>query len=460
MRANPLLPQADLLPAAATSKSSSSDVTGPSFNQFLSNEVSSPKNNPAPAPSQNNVNNNNNANNNGNNNNNNVNNNNNDNSANNQVDSKAPDKPAQADAGSKTDKPKDAKDKDDDADSTQAAGAADQTPAGQIIALVQNLGKLTAGNDAGKTDDKKVDVSAVAGAINSAMLDKSKQLDAKIGPEVAADAAKTTDAKAVKASTPDFKTDVDAASKKLADAVPADKSDVKDKADTTKPVDVAAAKDASAAKDTPLKAPVEAVAGADQKLQAAQDLAASKALMQDGAAAVAPVQQNFAQQLAATATQANSAADAEHLSPRVGSPGWDQAVGQKVVWMVAGGKQTAELTLNPPDLGPMQVVLSVNNDKATATFVTAQPEVRDALESAMPKLRQMMSDAGVQLSGFSVSTQSSNQGGQYSGNTPSNSRRSSHGVAGPDTGPISSISGATATSSVRTGKLGMVDTFA
>ncbi|MFZ6644658.1 flagellar hook-length control protein FliK [Undibacterium sp. TJN25] len=458
MRANPLLPQADLLPAAATSKSSSSDVTGPSFNQFLSNEVSSPKNNPAPASNQNNVNNNSSANNSANNNNN-VNNNN-DNSANNQVDSKAPDKPAQA-TGSKTDKPKDAKDKDDDADSTQAAGSGDQTPAGQIIALVENLGKLTAGNAAaaGKGDDKKVDLSAVAGAINSAMLDKSKQLDAKIGPDVTADAA---DAKTLKAKTPDFKTDADLAGKKLANALPTDKGDVKDKADTTKPVDVAAAKDASAnaAKDAQLRAPAEAVAGADQKLQAAQDLAASKALMQDGAAAVAPVQQNFAQQLAATATQANSAADAEHLSPRVGSPGWDQAVGQKVVWMVAGGKQTAELTLNPPDLGPMQVVLSVNNDKATATFVTAQPEVRDALESAMPKLRQMMSDAGVQLSGFSVSTQSSNQGGQFSGNTPSNSRRSSHGLSGPDTGPISSVSGTTASTTVRTGKLGMVDTFA
>jgi len=178
--------------------------------------------------------------------------------------------------------------------------------------------------------------------------------------------------------------------------------------------------------------------------------------MQDNAVGAAPVQQTFAQQLAATATQGNTAAS-DHLAPRVGASGWDQAVGQKVVWMVAGGKQTAELTLNPPDLGPMQVVLSVNNDKASATFVTAQPDVKDALEAALPKLRQMMSDAGVQLSGFSVSTQSSNQGSQFAGNNPSGSHGFSHSLPDTDSGALPAMVGST---SSRAAKLGMVDTFA
>ncbi|MEG1325301.1 MAG: flagellar hook-length control protein FliK, partial [Janthinobacterium sp.] len=88
------------------------------------------------------------------------------------------------------------------------------------------------------------------------------------------------------------------------------------------------------------------------------------------------------------------AVPADKLTGRVGSPAWDQQLGQKVVWMAAGGDQSATLTLNPPDLGPVQVVLTVTNDQADAAFMSAQPEVRQALEAAMPRLREMMSEAG------------------------------------------------------------------
>ncbi|MFZ6658639.1 flagellar hook-length control protein FliK [Undibacterium sp. TJN19] len=100
---------------------------------------------------------------------------------------------------------------------------------------------------------------------------------------------------------------------------------------------------------------------------------------------------------------------ADHIGPRVGSTGWDKAVGQKVVWMVGEAMQSAELTLNPPDLGPLQVVLKLSNEQASASFTAAQPEVREALEAALPRLKQMLSDAGVQLTGFSVNSQAAGQ---------------------------------------------------
>jgi flagellar hook-length control protein FliK len=101
----------------------------------------------------------------------------------------------------------------------------------------------------------------------------------------------------------------------------------------------------------------------------------------------------------------NSAAvRADHLAPRVGSSGWDQALGQKITWMVAGEQQTASLTLNPPDLGPLQVVLSVSNSQASATFTAAQPEVRQALEAALPKLRDMLGESGIQLGQATVNS--------------------------------------------------------
>lgn len=103
---------------------------------------------------------------------------------------------------------------------------------------------------------------------------------------------------------------------------------------------------------------------------------------------------------------------ANQISPPLNTSAWDKAVGQKVIWMVGASMQSAELTLNPPDLGPLQIVLNVTNDQANATFISAHPDVRDALEASLPKLRQMMDDAGVQLSGFSVNAEASHQGQQ------------------------------------------------
>lgn len=103
------------------------------------------------------------------------------------------------------------------------------------------------------------------------------------------------------------------------------------------------------------------------------------------------------------------AAAALGLEPRLGAPGWDNALGQKVLWMVSQQQQVAELNLNPPGLGPLQVVLSVTGDQASATFVSQQPDVRQALESALPRLKEMMADSGINLGSTTVSSESPQQ---------------------------------------------------
>ncbi|MFZ6767018.1 flagellar hook-length control protein FliK [Undibacterium sp. Di26W] len=165
------------------------------------------------------------------------------------------------------------------------------------------------------------------------------------------------------------------------------------------------------------------------------------------------------------ATQAVSNAQAnaanamaiDHISPRVGNPGWDKAVGQKVVWMVGEAMQSAELTLNPPDLGPLQVVLKLSNDQANASFTAAQPEVREALEAAMPRLRQMLSDAGVQLTGFSVNSQAAGQGQNFAEQqtrSTGTSRQSS------DLGDNTTVAATGSTQAKVRVSNGVVDTFA
>ena len=156
----------------------------------------------------------------------------------------------------------------------------------------------------------------------------------------------------------------------------------------------------------------------DANVQAAAQSSATKAqdfasAMSESLNGVANGMQPVQQQAGLHALQQHGAQSAERLTPRVGTPAWDQALGQKVVWMVAGEHQTASLTLNPPDLGPLQVVLNVSNSQANATFIAAQPEVRQALEAALPKLREMLGEAGIQLGQASVNSGTPNQQGSF-----------------------------------------------
>lgn len=109
------------------------------------------------------------------------------------------------------------------------------------------------------------------------------------------------------------------------------------------------------------------------------------------------------------------------ISVYPGKSGWDQAISQKVMWMVGAGQQSASLTLNPPDLGPLKVVINVHNDQADTTFISDNDEVRKALEAGMSHLRDKMNESGIQLGQANVSTsQQSQQEFQQSAQTRAN----------------------------------------
>ncbi|WP_258194398.1 flagellar hook-length control protein FliK [Janthinobacterium sp. PAMC25594] len=150
------------------------------------------------------------------------------------------------------------------------------------------------------------------------------------------------------------------------------------------------------------------------------------------------------------------AVPADKLTGRVGTAAWDQQLGQKVVWMAAGGDQSATLTLNPPDLGPVQVVLTVTNDQADAAFMSAQPEVRQALEAAMPRLREMMSEAGIAFGSATVSAGTPEQ--QHNGERASSGERRGNGQGGGVSGGEIAI--APAAGGRSRPSLSAVDTFA
>ena len=88
-------------------------------------------------------------------------------------------------------------------------------------------------------------------------------------------------------------------------------------------------------------------------------------------------------------------------------PGWGQAVGDRLQWMVSQNLQTADIRLDPPELGSMEVHIQIGKDHhASIAFSAASHQVREALESAIPRLREMMNEVGVSLGDVNVSQES------------------------------------------------------
>ncbi|NHZ99195.1 flagellar hook-length control protein FliK [Massilia sp. CCM 8734] len=177
------------------------------------------------------------------------------------------------------------------------------------------------------------------------------------------------------------------------------------------------------------------------------------------AAEPAPLAAPLQQAAVGLAQAANGGAD--KLSARVGTPAWDNQVGQKIVWMVAGKEQSATLTLNPPDLGPVQVVLNISGDNASVTFSSGELEVRQALENAMPKLREMMDDSGISLGNASVNAGMPEQRQDQGERATAGNGGGSGGLGGIINGSAADANERLAARTpVQGAGLGLVDTFA
>jgi flagellar hook-length control protein FliK len=147
--------------------------------------------------------------------------------------------------------------------------------------------------------------------------------------------------------------------------------------------------------------------------------------------------------------------DTAFLEPRPGSAGWDNALGQKMLWMVSQQQQVAELNLNPPDLGPLQVVLSIENNEATATFVSQHADVRQALEAALPRLKEMMAESGITLNSATVSQEGAHQQSGFDQQDRSGGQRGGRAhITMPE------VSTGTSRILIEPGRSRLVDTFA
>lgn len=137
----------------------------------------------------------------------------------------------------------------------------------------------------------------------------------------------------------------------------------------------------------------------------------------------------------------------------VGQNGWAEDVGNKVSLMLGRKESQADLVLTPSHLGKLEISLKVDGDQATASFIASTQAARDALDQALPRLREVLQQAGINLSQSDVNTsnpQSSGRGREDQGAQRGYAGRGIEGIA--EVAPAAGLA--------RYTQIGLVDTFA
>ena len=96
----------------------------------------------------------------------------------------------------------------------------------------------------------------------------------------------------------------------------------------------------------------------------------------------------------------------------VGQPQWGSAVANKVLWMAAQNLTSAEIHLDPPELGPMMVRVTVSQEQASVTFASQHVAVRDALDQNAFRLREQFEGEGLDLVNVDVGEHNLDQQGE------------------------------------------------
>lgn len=98
-----------------------------------------------------------------------------------------------------------------------------------------------------------------------------------------------------------------------------------------------------------------------------------------------------------------------HVDHSLGSPEWQREFGSQVSVLVSRREPQAEIRLNPPQLGPVEVRIGLQGDQVSLAFTAPHPDTRAAIENALPQLREMFAGNGLALGNASVNAESSQQ---------------------------------------------------
>jgi flagellar hook-length control protein FliK len=156
------------------------------------------------------------------------------------------------------------------------------------------------------------------------------------------------------------------------------------------------------------------------------------------------------------ATQETTATQPPGIAAHLHESAWPKQFGEKVVWMARAEQQSAQININPPQLGPVQITLNLNGDQASLAFASPHAEVRQAIESALPQLKEMLASAGINLGQSNVGANLGKQNPEMPFQDANGNRSASENAILPANDKGANIAG----SAVLHRGRGMVDLFA
>ena len=103
-----------------------------------------------------------------------------------------------------------------------------------------------------------------------------------------------------------------------------------------------------------------------------------------------------------TESVARSEVPSLDIQPAVQSKAWSRVLSGRVIWMAREGIEQATIKLNPANLGLLEVKLTMNDEKVHVTFIAQHAATRDALEQALPRLRESFIENGLEYADADV----------------------------------------------------------
>ncbi|MCD9493645.1 hypothetical protein GLP20_01885 [Photobacterium carnosum] len=99
-----------------------------------------------------------------------------------------------------------------------------------------------------------------------------------------------------------------------------------------------------------------------------------------------------------------------------------EEVHERINMMMAKNLKYVDIRLDPPELGKLHIKLSINQDQASVQFTVNNHQTRDIVEQAMPRLREMLQQQGLQLAQSSVQQDNSQQSSGHQSNNSTHSQ--------------------------------------
>ena len=125
------------------------------------------------------------------------------------------------------------------------------------------------------------------------------------------------------------------------------------------------------------------------------------------------------------------------INTHFSKPEWSASLQQRVVWLSNQQISSAQIIMEPPELGPIEIQLKQKREGAQVLFVTHTAAVKEVLENALPRLREMFDAQGLQLADANVRDQGEQQAFRQSENA---NERGGFGSAEGEEAPESSES--------------------